>query len=40
LRPLSDPRALDLSKRGRGPDDRERRDPRLMLDLLLSALHT
>jgi predicted glycosyltransferase len=38
LRPLSDPRALDLSKRGRGPDDRERRDPRLMLDLLLSAL--
>src|SRR4051794_37848552 len=32
LRPLSDPRALDLSKREHGPDDRERRDPRLLLD--------
>ncbi len=38
LRPLTDPRALDLQKRGRGPDDRVRRDPQLMLDLLLSAL--
>jgi predicted glycosyltransferase len=38
LRPLSDPRALDLSKRGQGADDRARRNPRLMLDLLLSAL--
>jgi len=38
LRPLSDPRALDLRKRERGPGERERRDPRLMLNLLLSAL--
>jgi predicted glycosyltransferase len=38
LRPLSDPRALDLEKRERGVGERERRDPRLMLDLLLSAL--
>jgi hypothetical protein len=38
LRPLTDPRALDLHKRDRGPDARERRDPQLMLDLLLSAL--
>jgi predicted glycosyltransferase len=38
LRPLSDPRALDLKKRERGSRERERRDPRLMLDLLLTAL--
>jgi predicted glycosyltransferase len=38
LRPLSDPRALDLRKRDRGSGDRVRRDPQLMLDLLLSAL--
>jgi predicted glycosyltransferase len=38
LRPLTDPRALELQKRERGPGDRERRDPQLMLDLLLSAL--
>jgi predicted glycosyltransferase len=38
LRPLTDPRALDLRKREPGPAGRERRDPRLMLDLLLSAL--
>jgi hypothetical protein len=39
LKPLTDPRALDLSKRARGPGaDRVRRDPALMLDLLLSAL--
>jgi hypothetical protein len=38
LRPLTDPRALDLHKRERGPDARVRRDPQLMLDLLLSAL--
>jgi predicted glycosyltransferase len=38
LRPLTDPRALDLRKRERGADERERRDPRLLLDLLLSAL--
>jgi len=37
LIPLSDPRALDLRKRER-PGERERRDPALMLDLLLSAV--
>ena len=36
LIPLSDPRALDLRKRD-GSRERERRDPALMLDLLLSA---
>jgi uncharacterized protein len=36
LLPLTDPRALDLRKRD-GISDRVRRDPRLMLDLLLSA---
>ena len=38
LRPLTDPRALELEKRASGAGDRERRDPQLMLDLLLSAL--
>jgi predicted glycosyltransferase len=38
LRPLTDPRALELRKRERGPGDRVRRDPQLMLDLLLTAL--
>jgi uncharacterized protein len=39
LKPLTDPRALDLAKRSTGPaGDRVRRDPQLMLDLLLSAL--
>ena len=38
LRPLSDPRALHLEKREPGAGKRKRRDPRLMLDLLLSAL--
>jgi predicted glycosyltransferase len=38
LRPLTDPRALELHKRERGPDERVRRDPQVMLDLLLSAL--
>jgi predicted glycosyltransferase len=38
LRPLTDPRALELRKRERGPDDRVRRDPQDMLNLLLSAL--
>jgi predicted glycosyltransferase len=38
LRPLTDPRALELTKRGRGPVERVRRDPQVMLDLLLSAL--
>jgi predicted glycosyltransferase len=38
LRPLTDPRALDLSKREGGSGERLRRDPQVMLDLLLSAL--
>jgi predicted glycosyltransferase len=38
LRPLTDPRAIELAKRDRGDGDRVRRDPQLMLDLLLSAL--
>ena len=38
LRPLTDPRALELQKRDRTTGTRERRDPQLMLDLLLSAL--
>jgi uncharacterized protein len=38
LKPLSDPRALDLAKRDRGGGARVRRDPELMLDLLLSAI--
>ena len=37
LRPLTDPRALELSKRERGPAERVRRDPQVLLDLLLSA---
>ena len=37
LRPLTDPRALELIKRT-GSGARVRRDPALMLDLLLSAL--
>ena len=36
LRPLTDPRALDLHKRERSDAMRIRRDPQLMLDLLLS----
>src|SRR3954465_5381891 len=38
LKPLTDPRALDLSKREDGSGSRVRRDPELLLDLLLSAL--
>jgi predicted glycosyltransferase len=38
LRPLTDPRALDLHKRDLTEGTRVRRDPQLMLDLLLSAL--
>ena len=38
LRPLTDPRALELHKRERGEAARVRRDPQLLLDLLLSAL--
>lgn len=37
LRPLTDPRALELRKRGGGHGDRVRRDPGELLDLLLSA---
>jgi predicted glycosyltransferase len=37
LAPLSDPRALELRKRDREATERVRRDPQLMLDLLLSA---
>ena len=38
LRPLTDPRALELAKRERGAGGRVRRDPQALLDLLLSAL--
>jgi predicted glycosyltransferase len=38
LRPLTDPRALDLAKRDGRSGERLRRDPQAMLDLLLSAL--
>jgi hypothetical protein len=39
LKPLTDPRAIDLRKRDGGPaGDRVRREPQLMLDLLLRAL--
>jgi uncharacterized protein len=37
LRPLTDPRALELRKREGEASARVRRDPRLLLDLLLSA---
>jgi len=37
LRPLTDPRALDLRKRAGGESARARRNPKLLLDLLLSA---
>jgi predicted glycosyltransferase len=37
LKPLTDPRALELQKRGAASGGRVRRDPRLLLDLLLSA---
>ena len=38
LRPLSDPRALELRKRERDAAGRVRRDPQTLLDLLLQAL--
>ncbi|MFL6010354.1 MAG: DUF354 domain-containing protein [Gaiellaceae bacterium] len=38
LRPLTDPRALELRKRDGADGERVRRDPQLMLDLLLTAL--
>src|SRR5258708_3837728 len=37
LKPLTDPRALDLRKRDVAAGERVRRDPALMLELLLSA---
>jgi predicted glycosyltransferase len=37
LRPLTDPRALELSKRAGTIGERARRDPSVMLELLLSA---
>jgi uncharacterized protein len=38
LKPLTDPRALDLQKRTPGTRARVRRNPRAMLDLLLTAV--
>jgi uncharacterized protein len=38
LRPLTDPRALELVKRS-GQGERVRRDPRLLVDLMLGAAH-
>jgi hypothetical protein len=38
LKPLTDPRALELVKRPGGSGTRVRRDPQLMLDLLLTAI--
>ncbi|HET9509094.1 MAG TPA: DUF354 domain-containing protein [Gaiellaceae bacterium] len=37
LLPLTDPRELELRKRERAPGERTRRDPELLLELLLSA---
>ena len=37
LKPLTDPRALELSKRGEASGSRVRRDPAVLLDLLLTA---
>jgi predicted glycosyltransferase len=37
LRPLTDPRALELQKREPGEMERVRRDPQILLDLLLTA---
>ena len=37
LRPLTDPRALELEKRVPDKSERVRRDPQILLDLLLSA---
>ena len=38
LKPLTDPRALDLRKRDQASSERVRRDPHVMLEKLLSAL--
>jgi predicted glycosyltransferase len=40
LKPLTDPRALELRKRDASTGDRVRRDPAVMLELLLAALGT
>jgi uncharacterized protein len=37
LRPLTDPRALELEKRRPADSERVRRDPQILLDLMLSA---
>ena len=37
LQPLTDPRALELEKRVPGESERVRRDPQILLDLLLTA---
>jgi hypothetical protein len=37
LRPLTDPRALELEKRVPDESERVRRDPQILLDLLLTA---
>jgi hypothetical protein len=37
LRPLTDPRALDLDHRPPSPETRRRRDPALLVDLMLEA---
>jgi predicted glycosyltransferase len=37
LKPLTDPRALELKKRENGSGSRVRRDPAVLLGLLLSA---
>ena len=38
LKPLTDPRALDIVKRADRATTRVRRDPEVLLDLLLAAL--
>ena len=38
LKPLTDPRALELVKRASASEGRVRRDPKVVLDLLLMAL--
>jgi predicted glycosyltransferase len=40
MRRLRDPAQLDLAKRTPGNDERVRRDPRILVDLLLSPLHS
>jgi predicted glycosyltransferase len=37
LRPLTDPRALPVVKRDRGPQDRKRRDPGILASMMLEA---